>query len=97
MSRKSISQRIFIIFIFVAFTSVTVLAQTTAVTYQGRLTDAGMPPTASYDFQLTLFDAGGVIIAAPQQRLNVPVTNGVFNISFDFGAGAMVLTAVACP
>ena len=46
-----------------------------------------MPPTANYDFEFRLFDAGGAIIAG-QQRLNVPVTSGVFNVSLDFGAGA---------
>jgi hypothetical protein len=43
----------------------TAFAQTTAFNYQGRLTDAGLPPTANYNFQFTAFDAlnGGNIIA----------------------------------
>src|SRR6187402_1513945 len=62
-------------------------AQTSSFNYQGRLTEAGMPPTANYDFEFRLYDAGGAIVAG-QQRLNVLVTNGVFNVSLDFGAGA---------
>lgn len=32
------------------------LAQTTAFTYQGKLTDAGNPANGNYDLQLKLFD-----------------------------------------
>jgi len=33
------------------------LGQTTAFTYQGRLTDSSMAANGSYDFQFALFDA----------------------------------------
>ena len=62
-------------------------AQTTAFNYQGRLTEPGMPPVANYDFDFRLFDVGGVGLAG-QQRFNVEVRNGVFNILLDFGANA---------
>ena len=32
-------------------------AQTTAFTYQGKLTDAGASPTGNYDLQFTVWDA----------------------------------------
>ena len=40
----------------------TAWAQSTGFTYQGRLLDGSMPPTASYDFEFKLFadQAGGV-------------------------------------
>jgi hypothetical protein len=44
----------------------TAFAQTTAFTYQGRLTDAGNPASGNYDLQFKLFDApsGGTQIMA---------------------------------
>ena len=64
-------------------------AQTTAFNYQGRLTDAGLPAHANYDFQFTIFDAanGGNSIGS-LQRLNVAVVNGAFSVNLDFGVGA---------
>lgn len=37
--------------------SLSVAAQTTAFTYQGKLTDAGNPANDNYDLQFKLFDA----------------------------------------
>ena len=61
-------------------------AQTTEFTYQGKLVDGGMPASASYDFEFRLFatDSGGAAIAT-QPRLAVPVANGVFTVTLDFG------------
>ena len=69
----------------------TALGQTTAFTYQGKLTVAGSSPNASYDMQFVLFDTPdvgtgtqqGVTIANP----NVQVTGGIFSVTLDFGAG----------
>lgn len=85
MSGKSILQPLLTGFVLAVLTAMTVMAQTTAFTYQGRLTDAGLPPTGNYDFQFTVSDEGGAVVAG-QQRLNILVTNGVFNVSLDFGA-----------
>src|SRR5437667_261398 len=58
--------------------------QTTAFTYQGRLTDAGAPANANYDLQFTLWDAlsGGTQQPQPAPaaltKPNVAVTGGVF-------------------
>src|SRR5262245_1994910 len=69
----------------------TVTAQTpqgTAFTYQGRLSDGGGPATGTYDFQLTLFDAAtaGAQVGPVVLRDDVPVTDGLFTVSLDFGA-----------
>ena len=68
---------------------VSVFAQTSEFTYQGKISDSGTP-AATYDFQFRLFDAetGGVQIGAMQQRLGVPVSLGVFAVKLDLGAGA---------
>ncbi|MEQ1922204.1 MAG: hypothetical protein ABL952_06820 [Pyrinomonadaceae bacterium] len=63
------------------------VAQTTAFTFQGRLTEASMPATGTYDFQFALYDAGGTLInpPAPIVRTGVAVTNGAFVAQLDFG------------
>lgn len=63
-------------------------AQTTAFTYQGRLTDANSPPTANYDFEFRLFDAliAGTQQGATQSIPNVAVAGGVFTVTLDFGS-----------
>ena len=44
VSGKSLLPGIFIVFALVVLTAAAAFAQTTAFTYQGRLTAAGMPP-----------------------------------------------------
>jgi hypothetical protein len=60
------------------------------ITYQGSLRSAGSPANGRFDFLFTLFDslAGGTQIAGPVTNLNVPVTNGLFTTSLDFGTNA---------
>ena len=62
-------------------------AQTTEFTYQGRLTDGSLPPTASYDFEFRLFtvDTGSAAIGT-LQRLGTTVSSGIFTVSLDFGS-----------
>jgi hypothetical protein len=62
----------------------------TAFTYQGRLTDAGAPPTGSYDLRFALFDAesAGAQVGSTVSVPAVPVAGGLFTVSLDFGAGA---------
>jgi len=72
-------------------TSVTeVSGQTTAFTYQGQLTDAGAPANGNYDLRFGLFDAamGGAPVGTAQTVPAVPVSNGIFTVQLDFGAGA---------
>jgi hypothetical protein len=65
-------------------------AQTTAFTYQGKLTDAANPANGSYDLQFKLFDAlsGGTQQGASVTLENVAVANGIFTVQLDFGAAA---------
>jgi hypothetical protein len=60
-------------------------SQTTEFTYQGRLLDNSLPPTAAYDFEFRLFSVqtNGAPLAA-QQRLGVAVVNGIFTVRLDF-------------
>jgi hypothetical protein len=62
----------------------------TAFTYQGQLTDAGVPADGVYDFQFTLWDAEtfGSQIGSPVTRGDVVVASGVFAVELDFGASA---------
>ena len=64
------------------------LAGTTAFFYQGRLTDGPVPATGFYDFQFRLFDTGlgGVPLGSVVTNEDLPVINGLFNVSLDFGA-----------
>lgn len=65
--------------------------QTTGFTYQGRLTDAGNPATGMYDFRFKLFDSTDSVTGIQQGPTislpSVQVTNGVFTVELDFGAG----------
>jgi hypothetical protein len=66
-------------------------AQSAPVVYQGHLSVAGVPANGSYDMQFKLFDTAivntggqqGSTVAAP-----VPVANGIFTVTLDFGAAA---------
>ena len=63
-------------------------AQGTAFTYQGRLNSAGSTVTGSYDFQFIAYDSSiggnqqGVIVTTN----GVPVSNGLFTVTLDFGS-----------
>ncbi len=62
-------------------------AQGAAIGYQGRLNDGGLPVTGLYDFAFHVFDveAAGAELSVPIELDAVPVTNGVFSVSLDFG------------
>jgi len=66
-----------------------VLAQGTAFTYQGKLSDGGTAANGNYDLQFALFDAaaGGSQVSATQTLNTVAVSGGIFSVSLDFGAG----------
>jgi len=86
-----VADRSVMAFLLCSSLAVTLTAQTplgTAFTYQGRLTDAGLPANANYDLQFKLFDAaaGGVQAGSTLTRTNVAVSAGLFTVSLDFGA-----------
>jgi trimeric autotransporter adhesin len=64
-----------------------VSAQTTAFTYQGRLDVSGAPAEGLYELSVALWDSdsGGNALGGPVTVPNVPVTNGLFTVSLDFG------------
>jgi hypothetical protein len=63
------------------------LAQSTALTYQGRLDDAGQPANGLYDLRFRLFDNAdaGTPIGPALCADNVQVNNGLFTVLIDFG------------
>ncbi|HZW09466.1 MAG TPA: hypothetical protein VFF69_06140 [Phycisphaerales bacterium] len=63
------------------------LAQSTAFTYQGRLTSGGAPAAGLHDFRFKLFDApsGGNQIGETTCADNVSVSDGLFSLQLDFG------------
>jgi len=65
------------------------VAQTSAFTYQGALTDAGAVANGRFDFEFRLFNAAtsGTQIGSTFFIDNVPVTNGIFSVVLDFGSG----------
>jgi hypothetical protein len=67
----------------------TAFAQGTVFTYQGRLNNGTNPVTGFYDLRFHLYDSpsGGNILAGPVTNSAVPVTNGLFTVQVDFGAG----------
>ena len=64
-------------------------AQGTAFTYQGRLGDSGSPANGSYDLTFTLFatNSAGPPIAGPVTNSATFISNGLFTVVIDFGAG----------
>ena len=68
----------------------TTLAQGSAFTYQGRLTEGSSPANGSYDFRFrAAFDAfGNNYLGSPTLSNGVPVANGLFTITLDFGGSA---------
>ena len=69
-------------------------AQGTAFTYQGRLNSGGSPANGSYDFQFILFNAAqsGLQVGSILTKSAVPVNNGLFSATLDFGPGVFTGT-----
>ena len=63
------------------------VTQGTAFTYQGYLRQGGTSANANHDFQFSLWTtvSGGSQVGATQTLTNVPVQNGLFTVSLDFG------------
>ncbi len=64
-------------------------AQGTAFTYQGRLAEGGRPADGVYDFRFAVYDAlsNGTAVAGPRTNISVALSNGLFTVILDFGAG----------
>ncbi len=63
-------------------------AQGTAFTYQGQLSDGGNPANGTYDLAFGLFSvsSGSGAVGGTLSRPAIPVSNGVFTVTLDFGA-----------
>ncbi|MCC6823297.1 MAG: hypothetical protein IT579_21415 [Verrucomicrobia subdivision 3 bacterium] len=64
-------------------------AQGPAFTYQGRLNDGANPSNGNYDLRFTIYDAitNGGAVAGPLTMSPTFVSNGLFTVTLDFGAG----------
>ncbi len=62
----------------------------TGFTYQGRLEDGGSPANDFYDFQVSLYDdpTAGAQVGLTLVGEDVPVIDGLFSVSLDFGTSA---------
>ncbi|MGI8786959.1 MAG: hypothetical protein ACR2HG_04260 [Pyrinomonadaceae bacterium] len=59
----------------------------TIFTFQGKLTDMGMPANATYDLKFDLYtDSTGGIFLGTVTKDDVMVTSGIFTVLLDFGA-----------
>ena len=64
--------------------------QGTGFSYQGRLSEGNRPANGTYDFRVSLFGVAtaGSSVAGPLSFPGTGVTNGLFTLVLDFGAGA---------
>ena len=76
-------------FVLLGLTAAIAAPLGSAFTYQGRLTDGGAPANGLYDFRFTLHDAisGGTQVGPLVSTNGVGVSDGLFNVELDFGAG----------
>ncbi len=83
--------RVFVTLILV-LSATTSFAQSTAFTYQGKLSDNNSPASGPYDFQFKLYDTQtvgtGTQFGSLVSASNVTVTAGIFTVQLDFGACA---------
>jgi hypothetical protein len=88
LPRSFTRNRIFIAALTLLLAPPIVDAQSTAFTYQGRLSDGGSSATGSYDIQFKVYDAltDGAQLGAVTNP-TVQVTAGAFTVELDFGAG----------
>jgi hypothetical protein len=70
------------------FSSIAINAQTTAFTYQGKLTDNTSVGNGTYDLQFALYNAltGGNQLGTTQTHTGVMLNRGIFTVDLDFGS-----------
>ncbi len=74
----------------IAFAAAAASAQTSAFTFQGRLTDNTASASGTYQMRFALYDAseGGTQIGTTIENPTVPVNYAVFTVQLDYGAAA---------
>ncbi len=75
--------------VFILAAALKLSAQGTAIFYQGRLNDAGVPANTNYDFRFAVYNAptNGGSVSASLTNYAVPVASGLFTVTLDFGSG----------
>src|SRR5262245_56983896 len=66
-------------------------AQSPVLTYQGHLSDGGVPAQGMHDLRFTIHDSTnstGTMVAGPFTNSAVAVSDGFFTVKLDFGLGA---------
>jgi trimeric autotransporter adhesin len=73
---------------FFAVHPLSLTAQGTAFTYQGRLNANGSPASGTYNLVFSLYttNTAGAVVAGPVTNNTVVVTNGLFTVAIDFGS-----------
>jgi len=92
--RRSLTERplLLVLLALALFLSMKVTAaplDSSAFTYQGRLTAGGVPANGLFDLRYILFNAstGGFPVGPTLTNENVAVSNGLFTTTLDFGPG----------
>src|SRR5688500_11937266 len=88
MTMKSIRLQFILTIFTLCLAAASTLAQTSAFSYQGKLSELGAPGTGTRYFRFTLFDENGVPVPGTLTEQTLMVTAGVFNTSLDFGVAA---------
>jgi hypothetical protein len=88
--KNTLSQIAYTLILSLGLITTAAQAQTTAFTYQGKLTDASAPANGNYDMQFRLFDTQGAGTGTQQgstiTNSTIQVTNGIFSVNLDFGS-----------
>lgn len=87
VQRTVLSRLLAAVFLFAA--ALNLAAQGTAISYQGRLNVSGTPANTNYNFRFAVFDAptNGNRISIWLTNAAVPVSNGLFTVTLNFGPG----------
>lgn len=70
------------------------VAQGTAFTYQGQLSDGATPANGSYDLRFSLYtvSSGGTLAYGYLTNSGTMVSNGLFTVTLDFGSSVFTTT-----
>lgn len=91
--RNSIGGLAFLSALTLTLQPATIHAQGTAFTYQGRLDQTGQPANGLYDFRAQVYnratpgEPGDTLVSSTLTFTAVPVSNGLFTLTLDFGTG----------
>src|SRR5215469_16582641 len=76
-----------VLMLLLSVTRLTIWAQSTAFTYQGRLSDGGNAANGVYDFRFRLASDSQAnnYVGSPVLSSGILVSGGLFTVSLDFG------------